>query len=121
EESFNSGKQSRVVAFILAEVPGRIIAGHQDTESVLAALAGKLYREILIDNRACVHGLQWCVEDVDALEEEGPLLFEEDRKPRVRRDDGLVGLDLREVRIHGEIQRDRRRKAVLCSHPEIEF
>ena len=68
-----------------------------------------------------MHGLQWCVEDVDALEEEGPLLFEEDRKPLVRRDDGLVGLDLREVRIHGEIKRDRWRKAVLCGHTDVEF
>ena len=61
------------------------------------------------------------VEDVDAFEEERPLFRKENWESLVRSDHQLIGLDLSEVRIDREIERDVRRNAEFSRQPRIEF
>ena len=56
-------------------------------------------------DRARVDRLDRRREEVDALEEERPLLRVEEREALVGRDLRDVGLDLREVRVHGGVDR----------------
>jgi len=64
---------------------------------------------VRIDNRARVHDLQLRLKDFNALEKERPLLFKEDRKSLVRSYHSLVSFNLREVRVHGQVQGHGRR------------
>src|ERR1043166_7815869 len=84
EESLDGGKGARIVPFVFAKVSRRIIAGHQNAESILATLAGKLHRNVRVDDRASVYRAQGRVEDVDALQKEWSLLFKEDGKALIR-------------------------------------
>src|SRR5262249_32743812 len=60
--------------------------------------------EIRIDDGARMHGRNLRIENVDAFEEERTLFWKEDRKALVRRNDKLVGFNLRKVGIEREIQ-----------------
>jgi hypothetical protein len=50
-----------------------------------------------------VHDRDRRLENLDAFEEEGAALREEDREALVGRDDELIGFDLREVGVQGEV------------------
>src|SRR6185437_6254601 len=111
----------RIRFFIRAEVPGRVVAGDQETEGIAAALPGQLYGGIRIDDRPRMHRLQWRLQDFDAFEKEWPLLFKENREALIGGDDSFVRLDLREVRVQGHIERHRRRNAKLHGQARIEM
>jgi hypothetical protein len=68
-----------------------------------------------------VHGRERRLKDVNAFEEEGALLLEEDGEALVGRDDGRVGLDLREVRVERHVERHRRRDADLGRQARVEI
>ena len=71
---------------------------------VLSCLSSSPRRRI--DDRACVNRRDRCLENVDAFEEERTLLGKEDRKSLVRSDHELIGLNLREIRIDCQVERD---------------
>src|SRR5207248_3244073 len=97
------------VAVVVREVAGRVVGGVEDAVCVSPALARELQGEVGVNDCARVDGGDERAEDVNAFEEEGALLLEKDGEALVRRVDGRVGLDLREVRVDGEVNGRRRR------------
>src|SRR5258708_24162838 len=51
-----------------------------------------------------MNGLNWGLKVVLALEKERPFLFKEDGKSLIHGNDGLIGFDLRKVRINRGIK-----------------
>ena len=89
------------------DVPGRLIVGDQDAEGGLADLTGHFAAIPRVDDGARVHEVHRPrhVEDLLPLEEERAELLEKQREPLVHLDLRPIRLDLREVWIVGEVER----------------
>ena len=90
-----------------AVVAGRAIVDHQRARRPLAVLAGHPRAELRVPHPPRKEQRQRRGEEVGVLEEERPLLREEDLEALVDGHLRLVGLDLAEVGVDGEVQGDR--------------
>jgi hypothetical protein len=121
DKSLNSGKDIWINPIVFSEIPWRVVGSKQQSERVSIDLPGEFHRHVRIDDRSRVNGGDLRAEDVDAFEKEWSLLFEEDRKTLVRRHYQLVRLDLGEIGIKREVERDCRSKRVLAGQTELEI
>ena len=85
----------------------RAVVDHQRARRPLPVLAGHPRAELRIPHPPREEQRQRRVEEVGVLEEERPLLREEDLEALVDRHLRLVGLDLAEVGVDGEVEGDR--------------
>ncbi len=91
-------------ALIGAEISRPVVARQDQAKTVTTDFAGRLHRDVRIDDRARVHGRDSRLENVDAFKEERTLFRKEDRKPLIGGDDKLISFDLREVGIDRQIE-----------------
>ena len=108
-----------LVQLVFAEIAGRVVGREDETEGVAPAFARELGGVVWIDDGACVDDRVVRVENLFAFEEERALLLKENGKALISCDDGLIGFDLREVRVVGEIKRDRWRQSLLGRQADV--
>ena len=109
----------RIEPFVTAKVTRPVVGSEEQAEGVAAALARQLDRELGVDNGARVHRRQRRLKNVDTFEEERALLLEEDREALVRGDNRLIGLDLREVGVVGEVEHEVGGESEFHRHAEV--
>ena len=97
------------------EIAGRLVVGDQHPDGGLAHLAGHLAAVSGVDDGPRVHEVHRPrqAENLLSLEEERAQLGEEQREPLVHFNLRPVRLDLREVGVEGEVERQVRRQPVL--------
>ena len=105
----------------IIEAPGRPVVRRENPGGDPSDLPAQLRPVVRIDDRSGMHHGDGCLdpEDLGTLDEEGPKLAVEEGKALVDLDLGPVGLDLREVRVDGEVGREIRRDPVLDVQPGI--
>jgi hypothetical protein len=100
---------------------GCAIVARKQAHRPWARLSGESQAELGMRDPAREHQIHGKREIVTVLEEEWPLLWEEDFESLVNRDLRLIGFDLAEVGIDGSIEHEAAVQNELCIESDVGF
>ena len=121
EELRDLGALFGIVTLLLTEISRSRIRGKQKSERVPAYLPSQLAGDIGTDDRSRVDCLQRRAKNIDALQKERTLLFKENWEALIRRDHGLVGFHVGEIRVQREAGSHVRSDSILQGESGLEL